>query len=67
MCDVTINKGHRLQRLANLTPFSTFWHKEKGVATIDKLDVYNREVSKFSKKLIVIGVMLVEKLSAIKL
>ena len=67
MCDVAINKSHRLQRLANLTPFLTSWHKEKRVATIDKLDVYNREVSKFSQKLIVITAILVEKLSAIKL
>ena len=35
--------------------------------TIDILDGYNREVSKFSQELFVIAVMLVEKLSVIKL
>ena len=53
--------------LANLTRFSNFWYKEQRVATIDIMDVYNREVSKLSQKLFVIAVMLVEKLREIKL
>ena len=35
--------------------------------TIDIMDAYNREVSKFSQRIFVIAAMLVEKLSATKL
>ena len=56
-----------LKRLANLTHFSNFWHKEQRVANIDIMDVYNREVGKLSQKLFMIAVMLVEKVSVIKL
>jgi len=56
-----------VKETSNLKRFLNFWPKEKRVATIDILDVYTREVSKFSQKLFVIAVMLVEKLSAIKL
>ena len=35
--------------------------------TIDIMDVYNRDVSNFSQKIIGITVMLLEKLSVIKL
>ena len=34
--------------------------------TIDIMDVYNREVSKFSQRSFVIAAMLVEKISATK-
>ena len=37
------------------------------VVTIDIMDVYNREVSKFSQRIFGIAAMLVEKLSATKL
>ena len=47
--------------------FLNFWHEEKRVVTIDILDVYNREISKFSQKAFVIAVMLVKKLIVIKL
>ena len=49
------------------THFSNFWHKDKSVATIDILYVYNREVRNFSQKFFVIVVMIVEKLSTVKL
>ena len=35
--------------------------------TIDIMDVYNREVSKFSQRIFVIAAMLLEKLSATNL
>ena len=40
-----------------LTRFENFWHKEKRVGSIDIMDVYSREVSKFSQKIFVIAVM----------
>ena len=56
-----------LKRIAILTRFENFWHKEERVATINIMDVYNRKVSTFSQKIFVIAVMLVEKLSTIEL
>ena len=50
-----------------LIRFENFWHKEKRVWTIDIMDVYNKEVHKFSQKIFVIAAMLAKKASAIEL
>ena len=52
---------------SKLNTFFKFLAQDKRVGTIGIMNVYNREVSKFSQRIFVIAAMLTEKRSAIKL